>query len=156
MKHRNVVHGAALISVLGLAACGQLIAGYSLEAYKNDTTLKADVAALVAQSSSPYANHASDINALTLKLNEAYEFSKGEAYNRLSTEEWELLLKPEPDGTLYYAFLDAWQRHGTLNTEQINNWKTLLDRAFDQMICLEANKQSSTACPPPEAIPATH
>ncbi|MEJ0046829.1 MAG: hypothetical protein WDN04_12485 [Rhodospirillales bacterium] len=156
VKHRGALHAAALILPMVLAGCGQLIAGYSLEAYKNDTTLKADVAALVEQSSNSYDSRASDVNALTLKLHEAYEFSKGEASNQLSTREWELLLQPKPDGTLYYAFLDAWHRHGALDSAQMENWKTLLDRAFDYMICLEANKQSSTACPMPEAIPAGH
>jgi hypothetical protein len=156
MTHRHVAHVVALLAALALAACGDVIAGYSLQAYTNDTTLKADVASLVEESSSPYASHAGDISALTLRLREAYEFSNGEADNRLSTKEWELLLKPAPDGTLYFAFLAAWNRHGVLNTAQINTWTTLLDRAFDYMICLEANKQSSTSCPKPETIPATH
>jgi hypothetical protein len=140
------------MATLALASCGNLIADYSLQAYQNDTTLKADVAALVAQSTTPYSQHTSDISALTLKLNEAYEFSRGEAYNKLSTKQWELLLNPE--GDLYGKFLKKWQVKGALNTAEVANWKVLLDRAFDYMICLEANKQSATACPAPEAVPA--
>ncbi len=140
-----------LAATLLVPACGDQIAPYSLEAYKNETALKADVAALVAMSASPHASHQTDIDGLTLKLNEAYEFSKGEAYNKLSTAEWEILLKP--DGDLYYKFLSKWSAKGQLNACEIANWKTLLGRAFDTMICLEANKQSATACPAPEALP---
>ena len=152
MGQLSLVRMAFLVAVLGLASCSQLISGYSLEAYKNATTLKADVAGLVSQSTDAYSNHTNDIKNLTLKLNEAYEFSKGEANNETSTAQWELLLKP--DGALYYGFLSKWMEHGSLNTTQVGNWKTLLDRAFDYIICLEANKQSSSACPKPESLPA--
>jgi hypothetical protein len=143
---------AAFVATLALASCGTLIADYSLHAYQNDTTLKADVAALVAQSTTSYSQHISDISALTLRLNEAYEFSRGEAYNQLSTKQWQLLLNP--DGDLYGKFLGEWQKRGSLNTVEVASWKVLLDRAFDNMICLEANKQSATACPAPEAVTA--
>ena len=138
---------------LALASCGQLISGYSLQAYSNATTLKADVASLVDDSTGPYADHTADIKSVNLKLHEAYEFSRGEAYNALSTQQWEILIEPAPQGRLYGAFLQSWMRHGKLNETEAGNWKTLLDRAFDYIICLEANKQSATACRAPEALP---
>jgi hypothetical protein len=152
MHCRSTLRWFGVLAGLAVASCGQLIAEYSQQAYKNDTTLKADVAAVVAQSATPYGQHGSDINALTLKLNEAYEFSRGEAYNQLSTKEWELLLNP--DGDLYGKFLKEWKAKGSFSTTEADNWKVLLDRAFDYMICLEANKQSATACHAPEAVRA--
>ncbi len=133
-----------------LAAC-DTIAPYSLQAYTNDTTLKADVAALVDKSTTPYASHAAEIDALTLKLHEAYEFSKGEALNGLSNREWDTLLAT--DGALYGKFLKRWHDRQQLSACAAANWKVLLDRAFDTMICLEANKQSASNCPAPEALP---
>ncbi len=153
MIFRTRIFYLVLLPALGLSACQTLIADYSLEAYKNDTTLKADVANLVEESNTPHDGHIAEINALTLKLREAYEFSKGESYNKASTAEWEVLL--DPNGPLYYRFLSRWNSAGALNAAQIGTWKTLLDRAFDLMICLETNKQSSAACPAPEAIAAT-
>lgn len=145
---------SGLFLVAAVAGCSPLIAGYSLQAYKNDTTLKADVAAMVNQSTTPYTAHEKDIAALTLRLNEAYEFSKGEATNALSTKEWQILL--DPNGALYGKFIAQWHDRGQLSTIEAQNWKALLDRAFDVMICLEANKQQATKCPAPEAMPAAN
>ncbi len=145
-------HAAVFALIAALAGCGQLIAGYSLQAYQNTTTAKADVASLVDQSTAAaYADRKSQIDMVTLKLNEAAEFSRGEGSNQITTAQWDLVL--QPNGNLYYAFLHAWQRHGTLNATEAGTWKTLLDRAFDYMICLEANKQSSSPCAKPEALP---
>jgi hypothetical protein len=134
-----------------IAACTPLIAGYSLQAYQNATTLKADVAAMADNSTGDFAAHAGDVSALTLRLNEAYEFSRGESHNALSTRQWALLI--DPNGHLYGGFVVLWRREGRLSATEAGNVKTLLDRAFDQIICLEANKQSATKCPAPEALP---
>ncbi len=149
MKH-PIRRWLTAIAVLVPAACGPTIAGYSLEAYKNATTLKADVIALVDDSTEPYASHAADIRALTVRLNEAAEFSRGEANNQLSTTQWDILIGP--DGKLYAAFLKSWQSHGQLNQIESANWKAKLETGFNEIICLEANKQSATACPPPATV----
>ena len=131
--------------ILALAGCAPLIAGYSLDAYKNGTSLKADVLALVAKGGDPYSAHTSDINALTVKLNEAYEFSKGETTNALSTAQWSILINPQ--GHLYGGFVSLWKSEGHLSPAEVNDQTALLSRAFDQIICLEANKQQPTKCP---------
>jgi hypothetical protein len=132
-----------------LAACyTPLIADYSLQAYQNATTLKADVAAMVEQSTDAYPSHQADVSALTLKLNEAYEFARGEPANAISAAEWALLL--DPKGHLYGDFVRRWKT-GAFSPQEAADMKTRLDRAFDEIICLEANKQSPTRCPAPEA-----
>ena len=65
--HRTVLCQLALLSalLLLLVGCGSLIADYSLDAYKNATTLKAETAALIDKSNEPYDNHANAVDDLT-------------------------------------------------------------------------------------------
>jgi hypothetical protein len=106
---------------------------------------------MATNSTDDYAAHASDVSALTLRLNEAYEFAKGEPQNAIAARQWAILL--DPGGHLYGGFVAKWRHDGHLSPAEAGNIRTLLDRAFDQIICLEANKQTATACAPPEALP---
>lgn len=151
MGRRTLSIGLAAILVCLVSACAPLIAGYSLQAYQNATTLKADVAAMAANSTDDYTAHASDVSALTLRLNEAYEFARGEPENAIAARQWRILL--DPDGHLYGGFVAKWRHDGHLSPAEAGNIKALLDRAFDQIVCLEANKQTATACAAPEPMP---
>lgn len=84
----------ACCMVLSLAGCAPVISPYSLQAYTNDTTMKADVLALVTSSMENYAAHTKDIAALSVKLSEAYEFARGEPDNAISTAQWNIILAP--------------------------------------------------------------
>jgi hypothetical protein len=151
MGARTLSIGFAVLLACLVAACAPLIAGYSLQAYQNATTLKADVAAMADNSTDDYATHASDVSALTLRLNEAYQFAKGEPENAIAARQWQILL--DPDGHLYGGFVAKWRHDGHLSQAEAGNVHALLDRAFDQIICLEANKQTATACAAPEPLP---
>ena len=142
----SVIVAAAAV----IGACAPLIAGYSLQAYQNGTTLKADVAALVEKSTDEYTNHSGEVDTMTTRVNEAYEFSKGESSNALSTAQWKLLL--DPAGGLYGGFVTLWRKHGHLSQTEADDKKVQIDRAFDQIICLEANKQKPTKCAAPESL----
>jgi len=150
MARRTLSIGVA-VALGWLAACAPLIAGYSLQAYQNATTLKADVAAMVTNSTDDYSAHASDVSALTLRLNEAAEFAKGEPANAIAARQWVILL--DPNGHLYGGFVAKWRHDGHLSAAEAGNVRTLIDRAFDQIVCLEANKQTATACAVPEPLP---
>lgn len=130
--------------VLCLSACGPLIAEYSVEAYKNATTLKAEAQALVDKSSRPYTASKNEIDAFTTKLNAAYEFAAGMAFNQIAAQQWQILR--DPDGTLYGEFLRTWKAQKTLGPGFRAEYKAQLDEAFDYIICLEANKQAPKPC----------
>ena len=153
MGARTLSIGFAVILACLAAACAPLIAGYSLQAYQNATTLKADVAAMADNSTDDYATHASNVSALTLRLNEAYQFAKGEPENGIAARQWQILL--DPQGHLYGDFVARWQRVHHFSATEAGDIKARLDRAFDQIICLEANKQTATACAAPEPMPAS-
>ena len=135
---------AAWAAALWLSACGPLIAEYSVEAYKNATTLKAEAQALVDKSSASYTSSKREIDAFTTKLNVAYEFAAGMAYNQIAAQQWQILRSP--DGPLYGAFLRAWKAQGTLGPGFRREFKAQMDEAFDYIICLEANKQAARPC----------
>jgi hypothetical protein len=129
---------------LCLSACGPLIAEYSVEAYKNATTLKAETEALVDKSAQPYGSSKKDIDALTTKINAAYEFAAGMPFNQISAQQWQILR--DPNGTLYGEFLRVWKQQNTLGAGFRTEEKAQLDEAFDYIICLEANKQAPKVC----------
>jgi hypothetical protein len=126
-------------------ACAPLIAEYSLEAYKNATTLKAETAALIDKAGSPYTDHEKEVNALTTKINAAYEFSAGLPSNQISAQQWQILR--DPNGGLYGGFVSVWKKYGSVSATYRQEKKIQISRAFDYIICLEANKKEATACP---------
>jgi hypothetical protein len=139
---RNVL--AVLFAVLVTAGCAQLIAEYSADAYKTATTLKAETLGLVDKSGESYSSHKKDIDDLTVKIDAAYEFAAGFPNNQLVAQEWQLLRNP--DGNLYGAFAKRWRQQGRLSETFRGEKKLQLGVAFDQIICLEANKKDSRSC----------
>jgi hypothetical protein len=133
-----------LLVLISLCSCGPLISDYSIEAYKNATSLKAETGALIEKSGQSYASMSKDIDANTTKINAAYEFAAGLPYNSLSAQQWQILR--DPDGALYGYFIKYWKSQGTVSRAFRTEFKQQLDDAFDTIICLEANKQTLTPC----------
>jgi len=145
ITHRSKLYALVVMAALPMGACSSLpIADYSLEAYKNATSLKAETAALVAKSSQPYARHAEEVDALNVKIDAAYEFAAGIPSNQLSAEQWRLLR--DPDGNLYGGFVVFWRARGSVSGAFRDEFAIQIDEAFDEIICLEANKQALVRC----------
>ena len=132
---------AAVLALL-LSACEPLIADYSLEAYKNATTLKAETAALIDKSEEPYSAHKTDVDTLTTRINAAYEFAAGIPANTISAKQWDLLR----GDALFGGFVKTWAAQSTTGAAYRNEKKRQLAEAYDQIVCLEVNKQSATSC----------
>ena len=135
---------AGLVVALALGACAPLISGYSLDAYKNATTLKAETLALVDESGEPYADHSAQVKTLTTKLNAAYEFSAGAPKNEISAQQWRLLI--DPDRNLYGGFVKVWKTQSTTSEAYRTGKKKQLGQAFDYIACLEINKKEAKSC----------
>jgi hypothetical protein len=133
-----------LVVVIALGACAPIIAEFSLEAYKNATSLKAETMALVDKSGGKYSTHSKEIEENTTKINAAYEFAAGLAANSLSAQQWNLLRNP--DGNLYGGFIAVWKKQGTTSPAYRNAKKAQIAAAFDTIICLESNKRESIGC----------
>ncbi|AQR72491.1 hypothetical protein [Sphingomonas sp. LM7] len=136
---------ALLAATLVLAACTPIIAGYSLQAYTNATQLKAETLALIAISGEPWADHAAEARALQTRLDGAYEFSAGTAYNQEATAMWAIIRDRSQDALLG-SFFVRWSKGPTGEAYRTRKLRRIR-LAFDRLICLEANKKEKTACP---------
>ncbi|MGB1239825.1 MAG: hypothetical protein ACPG4U_16525 [Pseudomonadales bacterium] len=133
-----------LTFLLMLYGCAPLIGPYSATAYENATSLKADVLTLLAKAESPYAEHAGEIDEVIRAAERAYQFVKGVPGNDLSAKQWEIL--KDPNGELLGKFFKRWRERSTLSRVLIEQYSDLAGEAFDEIICLEANKKATTAC----------
>lgn len=129
---------------LCLTSCAPLIGPYSPTAYKNATTLKAQTLALMDKATEPYQKYEEKVESLTIEINEAYEYVHGIPSDSLSARQWEIL--KNPDGDLLGKFLSRWKSKDTLSRVYIDQFKGIIADAFDEIICLEANKKSAKLC----------
>jgi hypothetical protein len=124
---------------LGIAACA-LITPYDPTSYQHATDLKAESLLLIEKGVDRPAAHAAEIDALRLKLRQAYEYERGKGSPNVTTvKQWEIL--NDPDGALLGGFLKKWQ------SEDRGQSKAFLDgvsknvsAAFDEIINLENSK----------------
>jgi hypothetical protein len=143
----EVTKALFVILALGvsLAGCAPLIAGYSAEAYKNATTLKAEALAMIDKSGESYASRQKEVDALSVKIDAAYEYAAGLPNNEVSARQW-LILK-DPDRSFYGGYIRLWKSSGAVKSAAFRaDAKQQVGRAFDEIICLEVNKQSLKAC----------
>jgi hypothetical protein len=127
-----------------LAACAPLIGPYSPTAYKNATSLKAETLALMDKATEPYTKYEEKVEALRVEIDKAYEYVHGIPSDNLSAGQWEILKNPE--GDLLGKFFFRWKSKGTLDGVYIDEFKGIISDAFDEIICLEANKKSARKC----------
>jgi hypothetical protein len=127
-----------------VAACAPLIAGYSLEAYRYATSLKAETLAVLGQADQPFAEHAEEARGLRLRLLTAQEFASGMPRNQWSAGQWRIM--NDPDRNLAGGTLRRWETDGRLDPVFLRERLPQISRAFDDIICLEANKGEDTEC----------
>lgn len=138
---------AAACWMLLLVACTPLAPDYSLEAYSNATRIKAEALQLIARSTEPYRTHADAVAALRLEVDTAYEFARGLPTNQVSAEQWRRMR--DPQGGLLITYLDFWASHPSgVSPALADAAYRKIAQNFDDIICLEANKQKATACMP--------
>ncbi|MBK0326400.1 hypothetical protein I5535_03745 [Rhodobacteraceae bacterium F11138] len=135
---------ALILLPLVLAACDPLIGGYTAEAYKNATSLKARSLAMIDRAGRSYSSQQADVTALMTDIDAAYEFSKGLPRNGISARQWEVMR--DPDGGLMGGFVAGWQRNHTVSEFFRDEKKRQIARGYDYIICLEVNKQKTTPC----------
>jgi hypothetical protein len=136
--------GLLLAMAVFLAACGPLIANYSLEAYKNATTLKAETLALVRKSAEPFSSHREEVEALSTRIDAAYEFSAGTPNNQISAAQWSIMR--DPDRNMFGGFVEFWRAHGSVSPAFRDEYLGQIAAGFDYIICLEANKERHRPC----------
>lgn len=126
------------------SGCAPLIGPYSPTAYQNATSLKAATLALMEKAKEPYEIHQKDVESLMVEIDKAYEYVHGIPSNSISADQWNILKKQ--DGDLLGKFILRWKEKNTLSQTYINEFKDQIADAFDEIICLEANKKKATKC----------
>ena len=143
---RNTFKSAILVFafVILISGCAPLIGPYSPIAYQNATSLKASTLALMGKANEPYTSHENEVEYLKVELDKAYEFVNGIPSNSISAKQWNIL--KNPDGKLLGKYFLRWKEGGTLKPVFIGEFKSIIADAFDEIICLEANKKDSAKC----------
>lgn len=132
------------VFILVLASCTPLIGPYSPTAYQNATSLKAATLAVMGKAREPYEKYQKEVDSLLVDIDKAYEFVRGIPSNSISARQWEIL--KDPQGDLLGKFFLRWRQRGILNDIYIEEFRVLIADAFDEIICLEANKKKSSSC----------
>ena len=127
-----------------LAGCAPLIGPYSPTAYQNATSLKAATLAMMEKAKEPYATHQKEIESQLVEMDKAYEFVNGIPSNSISAKQWYIL--KNADGDLFGKFVLRWKEKGALTQTYIDEFKGPITDAFDEIICLEANKKEAIKC----------
>jgi len=125
-------------------ACSSLIASYNPRSYENAVSLKVETLALMSRAVTPYSENVDRIERLSIDIDIAYEYVKGIDNNTLSVKQWEIVKKR--DGKLLGKFFRKWEEKGTLKPFFINEFKGLISDSFDEIICLEMNKNKAQKC----------
>jgi hypothetical protein len=147
MKQLNKFRFITFLTLITfLSTCTPLIGPHSPIAYQNATSLKAETLALIEKATEPYDAHKSEVEQLFVEVNKAHEFVKGVPSNSISARQWEILVKP--DGDLMGKFFSRWatSESKTLTPIYIGEFKHIISDAFDEIICLEANKKEAKQC----------
>lgn len=145
MRHPKVFRIPIVVWIgLLLLSCMPAIGPYSPVAYENATSLKAATIALMDRASEPYASHRNAVETLLVDIDKAFEFVQGVPSNSISAAQWDILRRS--DGDLLGKFFRRWKEDGTLSKTYIVEFKAIVADAFDEIICLEANKKEATKC----------
>ncbi len=137
MRHAVLATGVLLSVVLLFSSCAT-ISTFSPAAYEQAVSLKVDALALMDRATDPFDGHRSEAEALTSRVEKAYEFAKGRPKNEVSTRQWAIL--KDPDRNLLGGFLKRWKEKSTLSGVFIQEAKGLVADAFDKIIGLESGK----------------
>lgn len=147
MKHlsvlpvmRSFARTAVLLSLsLMFVACSSLIAPYNETSYRYATSLKPEALMLMGRATEEYASHAAEVDALMLKVEQAYEYVAGLPNNEETARQWEIL--KDPDGHLLGGFMSRWKDKGKLGAALVENAREdTVGPAFDAIIALETLK----------------
>ena len=133
-----------LTSAASLPACAPISPPFNPIAQTNAAGLKAETLALLDTAGDPYANRASEVAALTAKLDAAALSVANTPQNTLAARQWSVLR--DPDRALYGGTVKLWASQGTLSPTFRDQKKIQIGRAFDYILCLEANKQQAQSC----------
>lgn len=133
-----------VLPVLAPVACAPVAPPPNPAAQVTAASLKAQTLSLLDVAGDPYANHAAEVDALTARIDAAANAAAADPLNTFSARQWSVLR--DPDRALYGGAMALWRSQGALNPAFRDQKKIQIGRAFDYILCLEANKRRAAAC----------
>jgi hypothetical protein len=132
---------ALLIPLFWLNSC-KTIAVFDQQAYFQTTTLKVEALKVMDKAVENYADHASLIGDITMKIEKAYEYEAHRPQNEISTKMWNIL--KDENKNLFGGFLKRWSSKEKLDPVFITEAKGQIAEAFDLIAELESKKIKET------------
>ena len=133
-----------LSPALALPACAPISPPFNSAVQSNTIILKTDALALLDKAGDRYAEHAAEVDALTARIDAAASVAASTPQNDLAARQWAVLR--DPNRALYGGTIQLWQAQDTLGLSFREEKKIQIRRAFDYILCLEANKQQAQSC----------
>jgi hypothetical protein len=148
MKLAPIARAALVLTLLapmaGLPACAPVSPPFNPAVQSNTASLKTDTLALLDKAGDRYAEHAVQVDALTARIDAAASVAAATPQNTLAARQWNVLR--DPNRALYGGTIKLWQAQDTLGLSFREEKKIQIRRAFDYILCLEANKQQAQSC----------
>ena len=143
--------GVALMALV-LAACAGIpaipgspaSAPFDQLAYQNAANVKAQALALIDRAGEKYATRRAEAEALIAEIDRAYSYAQSRPNNQIATQAWEVIRNPQ--GGSVVAYVRTWQQRGSLPPAFRLEKRRQLAGHLDYVVCIEANKQTPTAC----------
>jgi hypothetical protein len=135
---------ALLSPVLALPACAPISPPFNPAVQSNTAILKTDTLALLDKAGDFYSGHAAEVDALTARIDAAASVASSTPQNDLAARQWAVLR--DPNRALYGGTIELWKAQNTLGLSFREEKKVQIRRAFDYILCLEANKQQAQSC----------
>lgn len=135
---------ALLSPVLALPACAPISPAFNPAVQSNTAILKTDVLSLLDKAGDRYVEHAGEVDALTARIDAAASVASSTPQNDLAARQWAIL--KDPNRALYGGTVQLWKDQSTLGLSFREEKKIQIRRAFDYILCLEANKQQAQSC----------
>ncbi|WP_165184062.1 hypothetical protein [Caulobacter soli] len=133
-----------LLPALAPVACAPVAPPPNPVAQVNAASLKSQTLSLLDVTGDPYASHAAEVAALSARIDAAASAAAADPLNTFSARQWSVLR--DPNRALYGGTVVLWQSQGTLSPTFRDQKKIQIGRAFDYILCLEANKGQATSC----------
>ena len=124
---------------LAFSLCGcSTISPFSPNAYEQATSLKVEALTLMEKANQPYPDQKVSVEAVQMSVEKAYEYAKWRPKNQDSISQWEVIRDPSKNSL--GGFLNRWKQKTTLDSEFIQEAKSLVSDGFDTVIHLESGK----------------
>ena len=131
----------AFAVIIGDIGCMPTIALYDQYAYIQAISVKVDALNLIDLATEDYQSHQKEITALNTEIQKVYEYDIRRSKDSLTVKQWDIL--KNPSGHLLGSFFSHWKNSGKLSSTYIDDKKTIICAAFDQIIKLEVHKNKA-------------